>query len=261
MTVRVTHGRLGSYLYQDNDQFIGRALGVYGEASEGELSALRQMVRPGGLAVEAGANIGTIAVPLAKHLGPEGCLIAFEPQRLTYQLLCGNLALNEIANTRALQKAVGDRVGETKVQAVSYGENFNYGSVQVGVAEGETVELVTIDSLNLSRLDLLIADVEGYEEAVLIGAEQSIHRFHPSLYLENNIRAKSPDLLSRLFSLGYRAWWHLVPMFHPGNGRGVAEDIFGGMITVNMLCLPQDRVGSVSGMRPITSVNDWWQSQ
>jgi len=154
---------------------------------------------------------------------------------------------------------VGDRVGETKVQAVSYGENFNYGSVQVGVAEGETVELVTIDSLNLPRLDLLIADVEGYEEAVLIGAEQSIHRFHPSLYLENNIRAKSPDLLSRLFSLGYRAWWHLVPMFHPGNGRGVAEDIFGGMITVNMLCLPQDRVGSVSGMPPITSVNDWWQ--
>lgn len=260
MTVRLAQGRLGSFLYQDNDQFIGRALEVYGEASEGELELLRQLVVPAGVVIEAGANIGTIAIPLARALGPQGRLILFEPQRLIFQMLCGNLALNEISNTEALHKAVGAMGGVTTIQSVGYGQRFNYGSAQVGVADGEAVEMVTIDSLELSRLDLLIADVEGYEEALLIGAERTLMRCRPSLYLENNIREKSPALLARLFACGYQVWWHLPPMFYAGNGRGVTKDVFNGMLTVNILCLPEGRASSVKGMRPVTSVNDWWRA-
>jgi len=260
MTVRVTHGRLGSFLYQDNDMYIGRALHVYGEASEGELSLLRQMSNPGDWVVEAGVNIGTIAIPLARHIGPQGRLFAFEPQRLTFQTFCGNLALNQIENVMALQKAVGAENGMTRVQAVSYGANANYGAVQVGVEKGEPVEMVTLDSMNLPRLNLLVADVEGFEEDVVKGADATLRRCRPLLYLENNIREKSPDLLRRLFTLGYRVWWHLVPMYFAGNGRGVAEDIFKGMITVNILCVPEERAGVIKGMRPVTSVDDWWKS-
>ncbi|HVI52049.1 MAG TPA: FkbM family methyltransferase [Candidatus Sulfotelmatobacter sp.] len=259
MTVRIAQGRLGSFLYQDNDVFIGRSLHVYGEASEGELSLLRQTCKAGDWAVVAGANIGTIAVPMAMHVGSQGRLFAFEPQRLTYQLLCGNLALNHIENTLAVQRAVGGVVGMTRVETLSYGRNANYGAIRVGVDDGEPVEMITLDSMSLPRLDVLVADVEGFEEEVLRGGDATICRCRPVLYLENNIREKSPALLGRLFALGYKVWWHLVPMFHPGNGRGVTEDVFGGMITVNILCLPEERAGAINGMRPVGTADDWWR--
>lgn len=259
MTVRLVQGRLGSFLYQDNDAFIGRALHVYGEASEGELSLLRQTCRAGDWVVVAGANIGTVAVPMARHIGGDGRLFAFEPQRLTHQLLCGNLALNQIENTLAPQRALGDRMAMTRVESIGYGQPANYGAVRVGVERGEPVEMVTVDSLSLPRLDLLVADVEGYEEAVLRGAEATLQRLRPVLYLENNIREKSPPLLGRLFALGYRVWWHRVPLFNPGNGRGVAEDIFNGLLTVNILCLPEERAGTINGLTPVTGVSDWWR--
>lgn len=259
MTVKLAEARAGRFLYQDNDTYIGRSLDVYGEASEGELELLRQILRPGDWAVEAGANIGTIAVPMARHVGPQGRVILFEPQRLTYHLLCGNLALNELDNAYAHQVAVGAAPGVTRVDACSYGERFNYGSVRVGVTDGDPINIVTVDSLALPRLNLLMADVEGFEEAVLRGAAQTIARHRPAFYLENNLRDKSPSLLAHIFSLGYRVWWHLPAFFRRDNFRQVAQDIFGGMISPNILCLPQERAGTIKGLRPILSADDWWR--
>jgi FkbM family methyltransferase len=46
--------------------------------------------------LEVGANIGVFTVPLARFVHPGGRVIAFEPQRIMYQMLCGNLALNAV---------------------------------------------------------------------------------------------------------------------------------------------------------------------
>src|SRR4051812_49892110 len=72
------HGKL-SYLL--NDAYIGRSLDVYGEYSEGELELFHQLLRPGDVAVDAGANIGAVTVGMARLFGPGGAGVALEPPR------------------------------------------------------------------------------------------------------------------------------------------------------------------------------------
>ena len=54
------------------------------------------MVNPGDTVIEVGANIGGHTVGLAKRVGPQGLVIAFEPQRGCFSLLQSQIALNEL---------------------------------------------------------------------------------------------------------------------------------------------------------------------
>jgi FkbM family methyltransferase len=240
MTMHVIKARHGSFLCLDNDLYVGRSLIEYGEYSEGEWALLRQLVKPGDTVVEAGANIGAFTVPLARAAGHEGRVFAFEPQRLMFQMLGGNLALNEIENVYSFCMALGEERGQVHIPIVHYGEDGNFGGVGLE-DEGEAVSIGTVDMLNLSRLDLLKADVEGFEERVLRGAEATIQRHRPLLYLENDRRDLSSALLSRVAGLGYQAAWHMPFLFNPENHSGNAENIFGEIASINILCFPKER--------------------
>ena len=88
-------------LYNFHDLYIGRSLDLYGEYSEGEIDLFGQIVQPGQVVVEVGANIGAHTVFLAHRSGPAARVLAFEPQRIVFQTLCANLALNSITNVDA----------------------------------------------------------------------------------------------------------------------------------------------------------------
>ena len=66
---------------------------------------------------------------LAKLVGPRGNVLAFEPQRAMFYLLCANLALNEQFHVRAYRVAVGDRVGGTRVPLIDHRQDANFGGV------------------------------------------------------------------------------------------------------------------------------------
>jgi FkbM family methyltransferase len=257
MAMRVVEGRHGRFICQDNDQYVGRSLVEYGEYSEAEMVLLAPFLAPGAIVVEAGANIGAHTVPIAKRIGPQGRVYAFEPQRLMHQMLCGNLALNAIENVYALAVAVGDRAGQTRIALTHYGENANYGGIGLGGDGGEAVAMGTIDALRLDRLDLLKADVEGAEALLVAGAESTIRQCLPVLYLENDRRDLSPALLEKLRGLGYAMWWHLPFLFEPGNYRGNATNLFGSIASVNILCQHASRARPVPGLRAVTGIEDW----
>src|SRR6185503_18246577 len=84
-----------------HDVYIGRSLELYGEFSPSERELLGQLVKPGGVLVEVGANIGAHTIALARACAP-GKLYAFEPQQRVFQVLCANLALNGVTNVVAL---------------------------------------------------------------------------------------------------------------------------------------------------------------
>jgi hypothetical protein len=105
---RLSKCRHGLMLYNLNDIYIGTTLDLYGEFSEGELDLFRQIVRPGMTVVEVGANIGAHTVSIAQCLGGNGRLLAFEPQLAIFQMLCANMALNELEPVEPHWAAVGD---------------------------------------------------------------------------------------------------------------------------------------------------------
>ena len=191
--------RHGLFLFSLQDIYIGRSLSVYGEYSEHELQALMRLVKPGAWIVEAGSNIGADTVPLARHIGRKGRLLAFEPQRLVHQMLCANLALNGIFNVAARWMACGTGPGELVVPQLDYAKPANFGGVSLKESgPGERIPVVAIDSFHLPRCDLIKADVEGMELAGLQGSIETIRRHWPRLYIENNGQGDSPALIEFL---------------------------------------------------------------
>jgi FkbM family methyltransferase len=233
--------RHGEMVFNIHDAYIGRSLDLYGEFSEGEAEVFRQVVKPTNIVVEVGANIGPHTVLLAQLTGPQGLVLAFEPQRIVFQALCANLALNSILHVDARQQAVGAKPGELLVPAIDYSQEGNFGGLELGKWQaGERVQVVTLDSLNLARCDLLKIDVEGMEKSVLEGATATLARLRPPIYVENDRPDKSAELIRYLDGLSYAMYWHAPPMFNPGNFFGNATNVFGNVVSLNMLCVHKD---------------------
>ncbi len=103
--------RGGPMLFNKNDVYIGGSLDKYGEFSYSEQEVFGKLLREGMIVVEVGANLGAHTVELARMVGRSGSVHAFEPQRLVFQALCANLALNQCTNVFASQAALGSARG------------------------------------------------------------------------------------------------------------------------------------------------------
>ena len=55
--------------------------------------------------------------------------------------------------------------------------------------------------------------------------------------------------------MGYRLYWHLPPLFDANNFKGEQQNIFPGVVSLNMLCIPQERNTVVQGLREIDPIN------
>src|SRR5882762_7707062 len=111
----MTHTRYGLMLYPANDMFIGPCLETYGEYGAEEANTFRQLIRPGDVVADIGANIGSHTLLYSQLVGPQGRVIAFEPQPKIFHMLCANLALNGLANVATYQAGVGREAGVLKV--------------------------------------------------------------------------------------------------------------------------------------------------
>lgn len=247
---KITQTRFGLMIYNQYDRYIGRSLEHYGEFSYGEAAIFDQLLREGMTVVEIGANIGAHTIMLAQKVTTTGLVIAFEPQRIVYQTLCGNLALNSLVNVEAHQIAIGDRIGTIGVPKLDYSALNNFGGVSLnGNGAGEEVSLRTLDSFNLSRCDFLKLDIEGMEEAALRGALATIEKHRPMIYLENDREEKSESLGSLLDSLGYDMFWHHPAFFNKENFKHESKNIFGNIVSKNLMCVPRERNAQITGLK------------
>ena len=246
-------GRHGRMLFGAHDLHIGRSLDLYGEWAEQELSLLSSVLRAGDTALDVGANIGTHTLAFARAVGPTGRVFAFEPQRLVFQTLCANLALNGITCVDARQAAVADTQGSTRVPEVEFDKPQNVGGVSVGdQTGGVSVAQLAIDDLELDSVRLIKIDVEGFELFVLRGADKTIRAYRPALYVENNDAERSRSLIEHLVELDYSLYWHFSPFYNPANFYGNTDDVFGGLVDANMLCLPTP----MPGLMPVEGPDD-----
>lgn len=250
----VTQWKYGHVLYNKNDFYIGKSLEKYGEFSEGEVDLFRQICRPGDVVVEVGANIGAHTVVLAGLVGEQGMVFAFEPQRIIYYTLCANVALNSLNNVYCFHQAAGAAEGFVRIPAFRYDQPGNYGGVEVNKYDhGEQVRRVRLDHcIDVPRLRLLKIDVEGMESEVIRGAKKLIARHKPLIYVENDRRDKSKALIELLWSLDYRLYWHLPPLFNPNNFAADSENLYPGVVSVNMFCLHKSEVGNMAGFVEVT---------
>lgn len=253
MQVRTADCRYGTFSYYALDTYVGRSLELYGEYSELEVGALARTLTDGEIVVEVGANIGAITVPMAEMVGSSGKIYAFEAQPQTMQLLRQNLAHNRIENVEVRHCAAGAKSGHIRVPRLEALGHANYGATEIG--QGElTVPVEIVDDLNLDRLNLLKIDAEGSELDVLRGAEETIKHCRPIIYVENDRAEKSADLIGFLIDHDYRLFWHRPPLFSPSNFRGETRNVFGAVVSINMLCVPIERKIEVRGLDEVADL-------
>ena len=264
-TNRLVRARHGFMLFNRHDTVVGRSLAYYGEYFESEVRLFRQMVRPGDVVIDAGANIGAHTLALARAAGPAGRVLAFEPVRLNHQLLCANMALNSLTQVECVQAALGEAEGMLALDDVAMDVEGNFGGIALDAIPGGTaVPQRRLDDIPIpGRLRLIKIDVEGMEAGVILGALDVIRRLRPALYVENDRAEKSPDLIRLLQDLGYSCYWYVTPFHNPDNFFGQREPLYesgfvddgtrlhGRGLGINLLCIPAEMGGRIAGLPPV----------
>lgn len=239
--------RYGKMTFNTNDTYVGKSYDLYGEYSEHEIKLLKKIVKPGNIVVDVGANIGALTIPLAQSAGREGIVLAFEPQRMSYYGLCGNVYLNNLTNVFCYQRAIGKESGTVKVPDLHMHIPGNYGAFSFLKLDAEPyykqcnwlpVEIITIDDLQMAACDLIKIDVEGMELDVLDGAEKTINDKRPILYIEDDRPEYVPILLDWLKAHDYQAWQHFPPLFNQENMKKSTKNVFNSEVSANVLCYP-----------------------
>lgn len=170
----------------------------------------------GVVAIDAGANIGVHSVEWSRLMRGWGSVIAVEAQERVFYALAGNLALQNCFNARALWAALGDEVGELSFPEPDYCAQASFGSFELRPRVGtefigqpvdygkptSTVKMLTIDSLEMERVDLMKIDVEGMEAEALKGAAETIERCKPILFVET-IKSDKNAITATLQGAGY----------------------------------------------------------
>lgn len=180
------------------------------------LDLSRESKGDGVVAIDCGANIGVHSLEWSKHMRGWGSVVAIEAQERVFYALAGNLALQNCFNARAIWAAVDRKCGEMLIPEIDHSQPSSFGSFELKPREkteyiGQCVDYeelnlkirtVSIDSLELPRVDLIKMDIEGMEEDGLAGAIDTIRRCRPAIYLET-IKADMGAINAMLRDLGY----------------------------------------------------------
>lgn len=232
--------------------YIGKCFDLYGQYSESEVAMMHMFLSTGDTVIDVGANIGDLTLPLARMVGESGRVYAIESHPDNMNILCANLALNGIRNTKPINAfvATGDKVDT----GVGEWGKFAY------VSEIWSPQFIALDSLALDACALIKVDVDGKELDVLRSGEMQIERFRPVLYFENDVRGASAELLSYVMEkLGYDLYWHLAPIFDKDNFFGNPVNHWDPKDVSSMMVLgiPSERKTPRPPLRRITDKNDW----
>jgi len=268
----LVRARDGIFIVNRHDKFVGQSLIVYGELVPEERKMLSSLIRLGDLVIEVGANIGAHTVSIARMVGSQGLVLAFEPLKRIFRMLATNMELNAIRNVDIRQLACGAEDGYVVHPHINYDRIGNFGDTSLVSAPhsdtedpDEAIRIVRLDDVIARKglkhrpVRLIKADVEGMEQDVIEGARQLIDRDRPILYVENNFDpgGKWRQLIEQIKDLKYNLWWHLPFLFNPDNYFGEKRYVFRqpNLVSVNMLCISSRVKANIKGGRVLRITN------
>jgi FkbM family methyltransferase len=173
-----------------------------GEFDAGRIRTAQALLHreSGGVAVDAGANIGLWSVPLALEASRTGAAVmAFEPVPRNAERLRQNLWLNDVAAIAEVrQHAVSDRPGALPMTLrEDFANGAGTGNAAVAIDDGTDntwsraeVTAQTLDDVleghGRPPVRVVKADLEGHEDRFLIGARRTFANDRPVAFVEFN---------------------------------------------------------------------------
>jgi FkbM family methyltransferase len=206
--IEVAGGRLaGTRLWLDLQSEKDYWLGNY----EIDLQdAIRDLVKPGMITFDLGANIGYISLLMAKSVGADGKVFAFEPLPENQERFRKNMSLNPSMQVELVPKAIAEKSSTQKFWVHNSG-----GMGKIAGATGRetqyqktiNVECTTLDDFVFEQGSpkpaLIKIDIEGGEGLALRGMTQLIQEVKPLLIIELHGKQAAETCWEILVRSGY----------------------------------------------------------
>lgn len=208
---------------------------------EDEIGFVRRFLQPGARVIDVGANYGLYTLLMAKTVGDQGHVWAFEPATSTVQCLQDSVSLNHCKNVTVIHAALSSRVGKANLHLDRNSELNSL--VSEANALSEEVRLTTLDrcmsELELKKIEFIKLDAEGEEQNILTGGRELLLAESPLIMFElKHGSAVNVGLIRRFAELGYSTY-RLIPGLNllAPFGHDEPPDPF----LLNLFCCKDDR--------------------
>jgi FkbM family methyltransferase len=179
------------------------------------IEIMREILKPGMVVLDIGANIGYHTLISSKLVGNTGKIYSFEPEPHNFKLLLKNIEINEFKNIIPINKALSNNIGSTKLFLDTQSDGkHSLSEKNVNTNKFIEVEKITLDSFyeNMGenrRIDFIKIDVEGAEGLVIKGGGKLLKENDIMIIMEfipfyiRNLGASPEKLLSLLMGFGF----------------------------------------------------------
>lgn len=178
---------------------------------EKEPDFLAAWLKPGMTAIDIGANLGLYSLPMARQVGPNGRVFAYEPGSDARRRLAASKAANGAANLHILSSALSDSVREGRL---AFGTSSELNALGDG-GNGEAVQISTLDAEDSTgqwqTVNFVKIDAEGEEERILDGGAAFFARHSPLIMFEVKAGDASNENLRAAFAAKGFSIYRLLP--------------------------------------------------
>lgn len=205
-----------------------------------ELQLLPKLLKPGGVFLDVGANVGCYTAAAARCVGPAGIVHAFEPEPDIFAQLSAWASSANATQVICHQIAISDSEGALQmyVPPPSFRNHNASASRYCAQMQEITVKRTTLDyfitSTQLRHIDLMKMDIEGHELNALRGGSTHLRRGIVRYILCEFNPDASPggapgmqSLHDHFCSLGYKEiLYRGGPPAYPTIGKGLPNRLF-----------------------------------
>jgi FkbM family methyltransferase len=193
----LVHTTQNTYFMVHRHDFLGGLILNGVEWEPHVRKALEEAGNPNSVAIDIGANIGIHTVTMSRFFHT---VYAFEPQRVIYQALCGNLAINNCRNVITYNNPLYDKACKMQLSPQErqevpipmledqpdYDRVINAGALTFEVVEDQKSGLnaYSLDDLHIENVSLIKIDAQGADLRILQGAKNTITRCRPIILFE-----------------------------------------------------------------------------
>jgi FkbM family methyltransferase len=226
----LVRARVGDLITLRDDCGVSETIRTTGVWARQDVDLFNRLIKPGMFVADVGAYIGHHTVLFSRLVGANGLVVAFEPQRVPFRALNGNLLLNDCNNVEAFNCAIG--ANPALIELWPHKPRANFGAVPVVLHKGDGDPMVTYkgevsygrggERADLSTMDLMLAhyrksgrkvnfikiDVQAFELFVIQGAKDILRIDRPLVFFE-----VSPYWMDLLMGYDYLKIYDLLESF------------------------------------------------
>lgn len=206
---------LEGYLAIVSDAYLRITNAGFLKAKYPELFFLKQLIKPGFVSIDIGANVGYYSTNISRLSGPTGKVYAIEPVPLFANVFKRNAHKFALKNITLYQTALGAENKKIEMGTPVIDGVFRHGLTHVLDSKDDNSALATFEAemkipdelfANMEKLDFIKCDVEGYEVHLFPHLINTIRKFKPLIQIEISNAENRKQILDLLKPLGYKGF-------------------------------------------------------